>query len=178
MKLRTIILYSSVHGQTKKICEFISSSLMKNGEDVEMIHINDLIFTIDEIFHFDKIIIASSIRYGKHNEQIEKFIQNNFELLNAKKTGFVSVNLVARKLEKSASDTNPYVIKFLNAITWKPTLTAVFAGTLNYGMYNFSDRILIKLIMLITKGPTNSKTKIEYTNWSEVEKFVEKFNKL
>jgi menaquinone-dependent protoporphyrinogen oxidase len=70
------------------------------------------------------------------------------------------------------------VIKFLNAITWKPTLTAVFAGTLNYGMYNFSDRILIKLIMLITKGPTNSKTKIEYTNWSEVEKFVEKFNKL
>jgi menaquinone-dependent protoporphyrinogen oxidase len=178
METRTIILYSSVHGQTKKICEFIKTYLMKNSKDVEMMNINNLIFTIDEIFHFDKIIIASSIRYGKHNEQIEKFIQNNFELLNAKKTGFISVNLVARKVEKSAPDTNPYVIKFLNSITWKPTLSAVFAGTLNYEMYNFSDRILIKLIMLITKGPTNSKTKIEYTNWTEVEKFVEKFNKI
>jgi menaquinone-dependent protoporphyrinogen oxidase len=178
METRTIILYSSVHGQTKKICEFIKTSLMKNSKDVEMMNINNLIFTIDEIFHFDKIIIASSIRYGKHNEQIEKFIQNNFELLNAKKTGFISVNLVARKVEKSAPDTNPYVIKFLNSITWKPTLSAVFAGTLNYEMYNFSDRILIKLIMLITKGPTNSKTKIEYTNWTEVEKFIEKFNKI
>ena len=178
MKTRTIILYSSVHGQTKKICEFIRTSLMKSSKDVEMININNLIFTIDEIFRFDKIIIASSIRYGKHNKQIESFIQNNLELLNAKKTGFVSVNLVARKIEKSTPDTNPYVIKFLNSITWKPTVSAVFAGTLNYGMYNFIDRILIKLIMLITKGPTNSKTKIEYTDWTEVEKFVEKFNKL
>jgi menaquinone-dependent protoporphyrinogen IX oxidase len=32
--------------------------------------------------------------------------------------------------------------------------------------------------MLITKGPTDSKTEIEYTNWTEVEKFAEKLNKV
>ena len=37
------------------------------------------------------------------------------------------------------------------------------------------DRILIKLIMLITKGPTNSNTVIEYTNWEKVEEFAKEF---
>jgi menaquinone-dependent protoporphyrinogen oxidase len=178
MKTRTIIIYSSVDGQTKKICDLIKISLMKNNEFVEIFNINNLILTIDEIFRFDKIVLASSIRYGKHNENIEKFIQNNLESLNSKKTAFISVNLVARKVEKSEPDTNPYILKFLNSITWQPTISAVFAGKLNYKIYNFKDRILIKLIMLITKGPTDSKTEIEYTNWAEVEKFAEKLNKV
>ena len=32
--------------------------------------------------------------------------------------------------------------------------------------------------MLITKGPTNSKTVIEYTNWNEVDEFGEEFAKI
>jgi menaquinone-dependent protoporphyrinogen oxidase len=178
METRTIMIYSSVDGQTKKICDLIRSSLMKNNEIVEIFNINNLILTIDEIFRFDKIVLASSIRYGKHNERIEKFIQNNIELLNVKKTAFISVNLVARKVEKSDPDTNPYILKFLNSTTWKPTISTVFAGKLDYKIYNFKDRILIKIIMLITKGPTDSKTEIEYTNWAEVEKFADKLSKI
>lgn len=33
---------------------------------------------------------------------------------------------------------------------------------------------MIKLIMLITKGPVGSKTDIEYTDWNEVFKFGHK----
>jgi menaquinone-dependent protoporphyrinogen oxidase len=152
--------------------------LIKNNEHVEILNSNNLIFDIDEILRFDKIIIASSIYYGKHNNQIDKFIRDYSDVLNSKKTAFISVNLVARKLEKSEPDTNPYLLKFLNSITWKPTISVVFAGKLDYKIYSFRDRILIKLIMLITKGPINSKSEIEYTNWSEVEKFAEKFSKI
>jgi len=169
---RIIIIYSSVDGQTKKICKHIRESLIVNNHSVEIFSIDNLPYTIDQISKFDKIVIASSIRYGKHNEHIVKFIQDNFEFLNSKKTAFLSVNLVARKKEKSKPDTNPYVAKFLNSIKWKPTICTVFAGKLNYKLYPFRDRIMIKLIMLMTKGPTDSKTEIEYTDWNDVDKFV------
>jgi menaquinone-dependent protoporphyrinogen oxidase len=50
----------------------------------------------------------------------------------------------------------------------------VFAGKLDYKKYSFLDRIMIKLIMVMTKGPTNSKTEIEYTNWKDVVLFTKK----
>lgn len=175
MLTKTIIIYSSVDGQTKKICHYIKDILTQHNHLVDLFCINDFNKNIAD---YSTIIIASSIRYGKHNEQIEKLIQENYELLNTKKAVFISVNLVARKIEKRQADTNPYVVKFLNAIKWKPTLVAVFPGRLNYSFYGFGDRIMIKLIMLITKGPTNSKTDIEYTDWNEVKEFANKIMKL
>ncbi|WP_269222571.1 menaquinone-dependent protoporphyrinogen IX dehydrogenase [Flavobacterium sp. IMCC34518] len=172
MQTKTIIIYSSVDGMTKRICDYIENILILKNQIVEKISINNFNHKITE---FDKIIIASSIRYGKHNQQIVNLINENFKLLNSKKAAFISVNLVARKVEKSKADTNPYVKKFLNSIEWKPTIVAVFPGKLDYKLYSFTDRILIQLIMLITKGPTNSNTVIEYTNWDKVEEFAKEF---
>lgn len=172
---KTIIIYSSVNGLTKRICHHIKDILIQNNHLTEIFSIDDF---SKKITAFDKVIIASSIRYGKHNDQIENLIKENFELLNSKKTAFISVNLVARKVEKSKADTNPYVIKFLNAIEWQPTTVAVFAGKLDYSLYSFKDRIMIQLIMLITKGPVNSKTVIEYTDWNKVNEFSQYFAKI
>lgn len=172
MQKRTIIIYSSVDGQTKKICQFIKEVLTDNNHYTDLFSISNF---KKEFKSYDKIIIASSVRYGNHNEEIEKFIGENYEFLNSKKAAFISVNLVARKTEKNTAETNPYVIKFLNSIEWKPYKVAVFAGTLNYKLYTLKDRILIKLIMLMTKGPTSSKAVLEYTDWNKVEEFAEEF---
>lgn len=175
MQTKTIIIYSSVDGLTKKICQFIQEILIENNHCVDLFSISNF---NQELISYDKVIIASSIRYGKHNEEIEKLIGENHEFLNSKKSAFISVNLVARKIEKSTAETNPYVIKFINSIAWKPNEVAVFAGTLNYKLYTFKDRILIKLIMLMTKGPTSSKMIIEYTDWNKVEEFAKEFAKI
>ena len=127
---------------------------------------------------FDKIIIASSIRYGKHNDKIVKFIEQNHEILNSKKSAFISVNLVARKPEKNNEITNPYVSRFLGGILWKPSLVGVFAGMLDYSKYRFFDKLMIRLIMVITKGPIFPKSAIEYTDWKRVDAFAEDFLKL
>lgn len=169
---KSVIIYASVNGQTKKICNHITEVLLSESQDVEMFCIDDFQKKLDD---YDKIIIASSIRYGKHNPQIEQLIEQHHKLLNTKTTVFISVNLVARKVEKSKADTNPYVVKFLNKIKWKPSVVEVFAGRLNYKMYNFFDKQIIRLIMYITKGPTNPKTEIEYTNWDDVTAFAKRF---
>lgn len=168
MKNKIGILYSTVDGQTLKICNVLKEILIQKNNTVELFPIEDF---DGKITVFDKFIIGSSIRYGKHNSQIIDFINKNKEVLNNTKNAFFSVNLVARKSDKNSPETNPYFIKFLKEIKWIPNKSAVFAGKLDYQKYSFSDRLMIQLIMWMTKGPTNPKTVIEYTDWNKVKEF-------
>jgi len=168
MKLKTAILYSSVDGQTLKICNKLRDVFQQNNQNIELFSVNDF---NEDITHYDKLIIGASIRYGVHNKKVIEFINTNKKQLDSIKTAFFSVNLVARKPEKSSPDTNPYVIKFFKTIDWTPTLVEVFAGKLDYKKYPFFDRIMIQFIMWMTKGPTNSNAEIEYTNWDKVKAF-------
>ena len=67
------------------------------------------------------------------------------------------MNLVARKDDKNTPDTNPYLKKFLETIGWTPDTLDVFAGILDYSKYSFFDRLMIRLIMKLTNGPTRTK---------------------
>lgn len=168
MEIKTGIIYATVDGQTLKICNRLKDVLVQNNQKVELFSIDDF---KGDITSYDKLIIGASIRYGVHNKKIIDFINTNKKQLDTIKTAFFSVNLVARKLEKSTPDLNPYVKKFFKNINWKPTIVEVFAGKLNYKKYPFFDRIMIQFIMWMTKGPTNTNTEIEYTNWDKVTAF-------
>lgn len=175
MHHKILILYASVDGQTLKITNHLSDLLRRNEEEVFIFEISDF---SEDLSQYDKVIIGSSIRYGLHHKNIIEFINKNIAKLESSKTAFFSVNLVARKPEKNQADTNPYVIKFFKSIQWRPNLIDVFAGKLDYKKYPFFDRIMIQLIMWMTKGPTDSKTKIEYTDWNRVQAFSEKIRSL
>jgi len=169
MKTKIGILYSTVDGQTLKICNLIKEILEEKDNAVELFSIEDF---QGKIANFDKFVIGASIRYGKHNPKIIEFINQNKAALDKIENAFFSVNLVARKPEKASPETNPYFIKFLQTIEWIPKTSAVFAGKLDYQKYPFTDRLMIQLIMWMTNGPTNSKTKIEYTDWDKVREFA------
>lgn len=169
MKTKIGILYSTVDGQTLKICNQIKAVLEQKGNTVEIFSIENFDRKVSD---FDKFVIGSSIRYGKHNSKIIEFINEHKKELDNTKNAFFSVNLVARKPEKAMPETNPYYIKFLKEINWIPKISAVFAGKLDYQKYPFTDRLMIQFIMWMTKGPTNTKTKIEYTDWDKVNEFA------
>jgi menaquinone-dependent protoporphyrinogen oxidase len=120
---------------------------------------------------FDKIVIGASIRYGKHQPAVAQFIARHQALLESRPNAFFSVNIVARKPEKNQPGTNPYLIKFLRRISWKPKLLAVFAGRLDYPSYGVFDRFMIRLIMRMTHGPTDPTAVIEFTDWAQVQAF-------
>lgn len=169
MKTKIGILYSTVDGQTLKICNKIKEVLEQRENTVELFSIENF---DKKVADFDKFVIGSSIRYGKHNSKIIAYINEHKKELDNTKNAFFSVNLVARKPEKALPETNPYYIKFLKEIKWIPNISAVFAGKLDYQKYPFTDRLMIQLIMWMTKGPTNTKTKIEYTDWDKVNEFA------
>ena len=95
-----------------------------------------------------------------------------FSSREKKNTSFFTVNVVARKKEKNTPDTNPYMKKFLELSGWKPDNLGVFAGKIDYPKYGFFDRQIIRLIMYITKGPTDTSQTYEFTDWKKVEEFA------
>ena len=165
----SLIIYSSTDGHTKNICERIIN-FSNDTNKVRIVSLEEAI-TID-ISEFDKIIIGASIRYGKHSRDLYKFIKSNKEILDAKESIFFSVNVVARKPEKNTPDTNPYVKKFLKISKWRPKKIGVFAGKVDYPRYGFFDKYVIKFIMFITKGPTNTSQSYEFTDWEKVDVFA------
>ena len=167
---KILILYSTVDGHTKKICQRVQSVVESHEHEVELASIDGSLF--ENLDDFDKIVVGASIRYGKHNKKVFDFVTRNEKILADKASAFFSVNVVARKPGKNRPDNNPYVIKFLKRITWKPDEVAVFAGKIDYQKYGFFDRSMIRLIMYITKGPTNPGTVAEFTDWEQVDAFA------
>ena len=173
--MNSLIIYSTTDGQTKKICESIkNNSINKNSYEITSL---EEAFN-KEIEKYDQIIIGASIRYGAHSPRVYKFIKNNKDILNKKKSAFFSVNVVARKPEKSTPDTNPYIRKFLKKSSWQPKKLGVFAGKIDYPKLGFINRNVIRLIMLITSGPTNTDNVYEFTDWDSVKKFISEFDEM
>lgn len=164
-----LIIYSTTDGHTLKICQRLQQVIERQSHRVTLCAIaNWRQVALDA---FDKIVIGASIRYGKHSPLVVDFIRRNEQLLDSKPNAFFSVNVVARKPEKSRPDTNPYLLKFLRKISWKPKQLAVFAGKIDFPRYTFFDRMMIRFIMWMTKGPTNADAVVDFTDWRQVEAF-------
>ncbi|MFZ4479402.1 MAG: menaquinone-dependent protoporphyrinogen IX dehydrogenase [Rhodoferax sp.] len=166
---RILLAYSTTDGHTGRICERLQQVIERQGHNASVL----LLAQADaaDLAGFDAIVIGASIRYGKHQPQVAQFIARHQALLQSKANAFFTVNIVARKPNKNRPENNPYLIKFLRGISWKPKLLGVFAGKLDYPRYRFFDRLMIRFIMLITNGPTDPKSVVEFTDWSEVEAF-------
>ena len=173
--MNSLIVYSTTDGQTKKICETIKNNSI-NKNNFEVLSLEEAIKK--EIVKYDQIIIGASIRYGRHSPGVYKFIEDNKYILEKKKSAFFSVNVVARKPEKNSPDTNPYIRKFLKKSNWRPKKLGVFAGKIDYPKLNFINKIVIRLIMFITSGPTNVNNTYEFTDWHSVKKFTNEFDEM
>ena len=164
--MKKIFIYSSSNGQSLKICK----ALNKNKE--ALIIDMDMLKTT-KLDNFDQIVIGASVKYGDHNKKVYEFVKKNRVLLEKKKTVFFSVNATARKSEKNTPKTNPYIVKFLKKTNWTPDHIGVFSGMIDFPNYNFIEKYIIKLIMWITNGPTDTSKTFEFTNWEDVKKFSE-----
>ncbi len=164
-----LIIYSTTDGHTHDISLRLQQVIGEGDNSVTLLSVKDDPYV--DISQFDKIVVGASIRYGKHSREVYEFIKTNKQLLENKPNAFFSVNVVARKPNKNQPHTNPYLIKFLKQISWQPKELAVFAGRLDYPKYSFWDRLMIRLIMWMTNGPTAPDTVVEYTDWEQVESF-------
>ncbi|GAD90606.1 MULTISPECIES: menaquinone-dependent protoporphyrinogen IX dehydrogenase [Vibrio] len=173
---KAALLYSTSDGQTKKILAHIESELEGfTCESFDLASVN----TID-LLAFDRVVIGASIRYGHLNKKLYQFIEKHLVQLQQSNAAFFCVNLTARKEEqgKDTPEGSAYIKTFLKKSPWQPKLIGVFAGALLYPRYNFLDKFMIRLIMSMTGGETDTTKEVEYTNWQKVSLFSQKVVKM
>ncbi|USD65266.1 menaquinone-dependent protoporphyrinogen IX dehydrogenase [Vibrio sp. SCSIO 43136] len=169
---KALLLYSSREGQTQKILKAIENQLPEHQcETLDLHQLGSIDFA-----DYDKVVIGASIRYGHLNKKLYQFIQTNLQQLNQHQPAFFCVNLTARKEDqgKDTPEGSAYIKTFLKKSPWQPKLIGVFAGALLYPRYGWFDRVMIRFIMSMTGGETDTSKEVEYTNWEKVALFGQK----
>ena len=173
MTTRTLVIYSSIDGQTLKIVKRITALMEGESTLVNVDEQQEIDFS-----QYDKVLIGASIRYGKLRRNVLEFIDKHKIQLELLPNAFFLVCLTARKPEKADPANNVYMAKFERLSQWQPCLKGVFAGALLYSRYNWWQTLIIQLIMKITGGSTDKDKDIKLTDWSKVERFSQDFSAL
>ena len=168
-----LLLYSSRFGQCKRIAETLEAELTSLGHACEIFNIEQSPKPSKAIQDYGAVIITASIRYGYYHKKVGVFVRENLQALGQTLDVFIPINLVARKPERRTLETNSYVRKFLDKTGWNPKLLNILPGALTYPVYNPFDRFMIKLIMKMTKGETDTTKSIDYTDWEEVKAYAQ-----
>lgn len=162
-----LLLYSSREGQTRRICECMAEVIREEGGEARILSLADPDL-VQAAADSERLIVGASIHYGRLPSELYHFIAENRALIESRANAFFCVNLTARKPGKDTPEGSAYMRKFLKKSPWRPMRLAVFAGALYYTRYAWYDRMMIRLIMWITGGPTDPRRDVEFTDWDQV----------
>ena len=82
--MKTLILYFTTDGQTKKITDKLAEQI---SHEVEVISLQDQTVNFAEkLADADQIVIGASVRYGHFNPQVYQFVAEQQVVLNQKKS--------------------------------------------------------------------------------------------
>lgn len=167
-----LILYATRDGQTRKIVMHVAKRLTEFGAPFSLYDLAATDPDGETLRHAPLIVVIAPIRFGYHLKPVEKFLHKHRGFLRRAPMAMASINLTARKDDKNTPVTNPYFCKWIKRHKLTPLLGAVFAGRLDYRLYAWWEILAIRLIMLITKGPTNTDAAIDFTDWNKVDSFA------
>jgi len=172
------LYYATRDGQSRRIAEHIFGRL---AESETLGPPQDLTVTPpapDELTSASVIVLVAAVRYGKHLPEADRFLAVYRSLASPPPLALASVNLTARKSAKTTATGNAYLRKLIARHRLAPALAVAFAGRLDYRRYGWLDRQIIRFIMLLTRGPTDPETSIEYTSWPAVDEFAARIAEL
>jgi menaquinone-dependent protoporphyrinogen oxidase len=174
---RILILHSSIDGQTRRIAQRIGTVLASEGH-IATLCSADAPAVAREIERADGVILGAAIRYGHYAPRVEGLVREGREAIEARPNAFFSVCLSAGGPGARPETAQGYVEAFLGKTGWCPGEIASFAGALLYRTYNPFIRFMMRLIVGIAGGDTDTSRDYEYTDWQAVDRFAGQFARL
>jgi len=172
------LYYATRDGQSRRIAEHISRRLAERGIIATP---QDLAVTPTSpagLAQASVVVLVAAVRYGRHLPEADRFMASYGSLQSPPPLALASVNLTARKPGKATAAGNGYLRKAIARHRLAPALAVAFAGRLDYPRYGWLDRQIIRFIMLLTQGPTDPSTCVEYTSWPAVDEFAARIAEL
>ncbi len=167
-----LIIYWSHDGHTARISRRICEVIEAEGHKATMMHVMEAEREGVDLDSYDIILLGCAIRYGEFNKQFVNFVNKNKAKLDAKPNSMFNITAIARNPEKATVAGNVYARKFMENNPWKPHEMKCFAGKVDYPNCGPVDGFLIRLIMMMTKGPTDKHSVNDFTNWDDVEAYA------
>ncbi|HSG89364.1 MAG TPA: menaquinone-dependent protoporphyrinogen IX dehydrogenase [Pseudomonadales bacterium] len=168
-----LVLYMSRGGHTARIARRICESVAAAGGKAEMMDINEATHEGVEWARYDVVALGAPVLYGTYDKSVFRFIEQHQAELDARPNSFFNVSVVARTPAKATVEGNRYLQKFLELSPWKPRHLKVIAGKVDYPSWPWWDTLAIQMIMKMTRGPTDRRAVIDYTNWDDVRAYGE-----
>lgn len=168
-----LIVHGSVDGHGVRIAERIAEVVRRAGHTVELRSFENA--TIGLVAVSDAVIVGGSIRYGHYPAGLERFVRYNRDAIDDRDNAFYSVCLSAGGPGAKPAVAWGYVDEFITRTGWRPQRIASFAGALLYRRYNPFMRFMMRVIVGMAGGETDTSHDYEYTDWAAVERFAAEF---
>lgn len=165
-----LLVYASTYGQTEAIVRRIAVVAGGQGATVTLVAADRLRGRL-EIAPGSLVVIAGSVKWGRHQRSIVRFVRRHRDALTAADTVFVSVSGAA-SAPAGLAQAREYADKFVADTGWTPGATALFAGGMAFSRMNW----LMRRIMIVSdrragrmRDPSRD---YDYTDWDEVDRFA------
>jgi menaquinone-dependent protoporphyrinogen oxidase len=170
-----LVAYGTTEGQTRKIAEFIAERVRIRGHRV------DLVDTATPAARqvapvYQAAIVGGSLHQHRHQRSLEHFLRDNRVWLAALPLGMFSVSLAAALDDAdSRREARRLLDELADDSGLKPCSVRCIAGALKYTQYDYLKRQLMRMIARHHDRSADTSSDVEYTDWGDVERFVDEF---
>jgi menaquinone-dependent protoporphyrinogen oxidase len=170
-----LVAYGSTEGHTRKIAEFIAERLRLRGHRVDLVDTATPAAQQVQPVYLGAIL-GGSVHQHKYQTSLVHFIKANRAWLNAMPVALFSVSLSAALDDAdSRSEVQHSLDEFVADCGLKPVVMRSIAGALKYTEYDYFKRLLMRMIARSHGQSTDTSQDHEYTDWNDVEAFVDEF---
>ena len=173
---KILIVYDSKEGQTRKIAEFIQQELYHNDWYADVITAGQKVLP-NPVAFYSGIIVGGPVHISQYPKSLKIWVSHHRDALKQVPSAFFSVclGILDKKNPKTIVAENDIMNRFLLDNDWEPTTKEIFAGALRYSKYNWLIKLIMKQIAKKEGGSTDVTTDHEYTDWQQVQGFVQRF---
>jgi len=164
-----LITYASEFGTTGEIAIAIGDALCEEGNKVDTKWIN----RVKDINNYDAVIIGSAIQFGDWMPEATEFVKNNQNILkNMPVAYFITCMALSRKEEGAMQQAIEYSDKLCTFVPQvKPLSIGRFAGVLDYSKIPFLKRLMVKVVMAISKVKEG-----DYRDWNAIRSWAKRID--
>ena len=168
--------YGTTDGHTAKVAAKVGQVLRTLGADVDVVEAG----TTDPLPEkYAGVIVAASVHARGYQSAVLRWVRRHAEALEERPSAFLSVSLgVLQQDPRVQQELTNIVNEFLRTTGWQPAMTQNVAGALLYTKYNWIKRWIMKRIVRKAGGDTDTSRDYEYTNWTDLRAFADRFNQI
>jgi menaquinone-dependent protoporphyrinogen oxidase len=170
-----LIVFATKEGQSGKIARYLAAAFKACGHVVEL-HDAEHDRNLLDFGRPRAVIVCAPIHAEGYPRAIVRFVREHKDFLESVPSAFLSVGLaVLSKKHDGRAQTLAVVEKFVQRTGWRPQRVELVAGALPYTRYNFLIRFIMRRIVSMEGGDTDTSRDYEYTDWSALDRFAHEF---